>query len=61
MGKGRDKRRKSKAKQEKKTGVSPSLVIVDDPLNHGIPLEGKKWDGTVITSRDTKFLVDKAS
>jgi len=34
---------------------------VDDPLNHGIPLEGKKWDGTVITSRDTKFLVDKAS
>lgn len=61
MGKGRDKRRKSKAKHEKKTGVSPSMVIEDDPLNHGIPLDGKKWDGSFITSRDTKFLMDKAS
>lgn len=59
VGKGRDKRRKSKAKHEKKIGVSPSMVIEDDPLNHGIPLDGKKWDGTVVTSTDVKFYMDK--
>lgn len=61
MGKGRDKRRKSKEKHAKKTGPLPVAVIEDDPLNHGIPLEGKVWDGTVVVVKDTKFLMDKAS